>query len=247
MVMTGSLMFIAQHVANTNDFSCKFDIKELLETRELLLSLCNSSKDCLFEGKFKALLENDNAESFKMLDFIILYCSSRTLVSDLISSNLEKVLHEYSKYYDGDFANYVVRILNIKFGNSTESEDTLLDICYEELDEEHFIKLLDYSMCANNYLSLTDLLGMVNEYPTWVFSLLDKEIFDIMDQLNAIILEDTFRIFLFNAIYTDSNTKNFNLAELDKARSVCRTYGLDLMDEDYYRKMKEVSKDVQRV
>ena len=70
-------------------------------------------------------------------------------------------------------------------------------------------------------------------------TLYKNEIKDLEEKLNRIILEDTFCIFLFNSIYNRSDISSKSVRDIETKRNACIKHNLNIMDQDYYKKVKE--------
>lgn len=173
------------------------------------------------------------------MDYLVRRCSSKPTVFSLVSDNLDTVLSIYDRHLSAELSRFVTAILSIKFGDSDSDEDAVLDKGFKRLSRSNFCRLLDYSICTNNYLSDVDLVDLAEITPAWVVTLYKNEIRDLEEKLNRIILEDTFCIFLFNSIYNRPNVSSKNMRDIETKRNACIKHNLNIMDQDYYKKVKE--------
>lgn len=234
-----SLLFLAEKALDSKDFSNDFDVECLILARSKLISLCNCKFGGDISSEFNNLLSNNDEESFFLLDYLVRRCSSKPTVFSLVSDNLDIVLSIYDRHLSAELSRFVTAILSIKFGDSDSDEDAVLDKGFKKLSRNDFCRLLDYSICTNNYLSDVDLVDLVERTPAWVVTLYKNEIKDLEEKLNRIILEDTFCIFLFNSIYNRSDISSKSVRDIETKRNVCIKHNLNIMDQDYYKKVKE--------
>lgn len=234
-----SLLFLAEKALDSGNFSNDFDLERLIQDRFKLVALCN----CKFSGdigdEFNSLLICNDDKSFALLDYLIRRCSSKPIIYSLVSDNLDTIYSIYSKHLSVELIRFVTDIFSIKFGDSDFDEDTVLNKGFKELSKADFCELLDYSICTNNYLSDVDLIDLAEKMPSWIVVLYKNEIKDLEEKLNQIILEDTFCIFLFNSIYNRVNISFENIKDIEIKRDVCSKYNLNIMDQDYFKKVKE--------
>lgn len=234
-----SLLFLAENAIDSKDFSNDFDVECLILTRFKLINLCNCKFGGDISSEFNNLLSNSDEESFSLLDYLVRRCSSKPTVFSLVSDNLDTVLSIYDRHLSAELSRFVTAILSIKFGDSDSDEDAVLDKGFKRLSRSNFCRLLDYSICTNNYLSDVDLVDLAEITPAWVVTLYKNEIRDLEEKLNRIILEDTFCIFLFNSIYNRPNVSSKNMRDIETKRNACIKHNLNIMDQDYYKKVKE--------